>query len=630
MRSAMPSIAILVACAVLPSAAAAAQPITISVDLTEAPRQIVHARLVVPVSPGPLVLHYPKWIPGEHGPTGPIGNLAGLRLTAAGADLAWERDPADMYTFRCTVPAGAREVTIGLDYLVAGQGRFSSGSSATTQLAWLNWNQVLLYPAGRDARELQFAPEVQLPRGWDFGTALPVARHSGDRVAFAPVSLETLIDSPVLAGQHFRHVPLTDEDPASVVLDMACDSPEGLEMPDEMRAAFRRLVVEADAMFGARHFRTYHFLLSLSDHTSHFGLEHHESSDNRVKERMFRDANLRLRHIQLLPHEFVHSWNGKHRRPADLTAPDYQKTLQTELLWVYEGLTQYLSFVLTARSGLRTPEESQEHLAGIAAQMQHNRGRTWRPLEDTAVAAQVVFQAPGAWEAWRRAADFYNEGLLVWLEADALLRERSQGQKSLDDFCRIFFASAPAAPSVRPYSFDDVVAALERVAPHDWRGFLRQRIEIASADAPLGGIETAGWQLVYRDALPATQKALESANDMTDERCSIGLRLAKSGEVADVIPGLAADRAGIGPGMQLVAVNGRKWSPDVLRDALRATSDGQALELLLENAEFFATHRVEYTGGLRYAHIERDEARPDLLTTILQPVPAATTAHRRP
>ncbi|MBI5711784.1 MAG: M61 family metallopeptidase [Candidatus Eisenbacteria bacterium] len=605
--------------AALAPARAADAPITLAVDAREAPRKLLHARLVIPAAPGPLTLCYPKWIPGEHAPTGPIVNLAGPRLSAGGRAIAWTRDSVEMWTFHCVVPEGARTVEADLDFLgpTTDEG-YSAAASATAKLALISWNQVLLYPAGRDMRSLTFAASLTLPQGWKFATPLPVARQTGAVVEFGPVTLETLVDSPVMAGEHFRSLPLNPGDPRPVTLDIAADSPAALELSPEHEAACRRLVAEAGALFGARHYQRYHFLLALSDHIAHFGLEHHECSDDQLPERSLTDATLRLDSATLLPHEYVHSWNGKYRRPADLATPDYLQPMKTDLLWVYEGLTQYLGLLLTARSGLITSAQYADELAVRAAKLDHRPGRAWRPLVDTAVAAQILYEAPPAWASARRGVDFYDEMLLIWLEADALIRLSSGGQRTLDDFCHRFLGGASGTPTVVPYTLDDVVAALNEVAPHDWRGFLAQRVEKVQERAPLGGIEACGWKLTYADSASEVWRASEKDEKEVDLRCSIGLVLGEDGAIKDVVPGMTAAKAGVGPGMKLVAVNERRFSPDLLREVVKGTKAGGALELLVDNGEFFRTCRLSYRDGERYPRLERVAGKPDLLAEIVK------------
>ena len=604
------------------------QPIGLSVDLREAPRRIFHARLTIPVTHGPLTLRYPKWIPGEHGPTGPIQNLTGLKFSVGGNRVAWRRDDVDMFVFHCEVPAGARTLEVELDYVSPTDkgNRAGRGPASTEKLAVLNWNQVLLYPAGKTSDELHYAASLRLPAGWKFGVALPVAKQSGDTVEFAPVSLTTLIDSPLLAGAHFRSVSLPLPGALPHELDLAGDSEASIELSPALERNYTQLVSEGAALFGAHHYTRYHFLLALSDNVRTSGLEHHESSDNRLPERALLDDAERKLGAGLLPHEFVHSWNAKYRRPAGLTTPDYDQPMKGELLWVYEGLTEYLGVLLTARSGLLTPEESREDLARVAAYLDHRPGRTWRPLSDTAVAAQTLYGAPDEWAAWRRGVDFYDESTLIWLDADVLIRQLTRGQRSLDDFCRLFYGGRTGPPEVKPFSFDDVVAAMNQVAPYDWKKFFTERLETTGPRAPLAGLEASGWRLVYTEAPNDLIKATESANDVADFTYSLGFRVRRKlgdendGTVLDVIPGMPAAQAGLAPGMKLVAVNGRRWSPVVLREALRTARAGpDQIKLLLENADYYTTFVVDYRGGDRQPHLERDPSRPDLLSEIIEP-----------
>ena len=598
--------------------AAHAAPITLELDAREAAQKILHSRLVIPAAPGPLTLFYPKWIPGEHGPTGPVTDVAGLRVSALGKPLAWRHDDVDMYALHLDVPPGARAVEVSFDFLLpVGEGRYSEGRSATANLLVLNWNQVVFYPEGKGSDDWTFAARLRLPAGWRFGTALPVAQDAGDRVDFLPVTLTRLVDSPVVAGIYFRRIPLTPGAVPSHFIDMVADSREALEMPPALVAGYQRLVAEAAALFGAQHYQRYHFLYTLSDAVAHFGLEHHESSDNRQGERTLLDADLRKTSVGLLPHEMVHSWNGKYRRPAGLATPDYQEPMKGELLWVYEGLTQYLGFVLQSRSGLAPPEQWRQNLAQTAAYLDQRPGRTWRPLVDTAVQAQLLFGAASEWQEWRRGTDFYNEGLLIWLEADVRIRQLTKGERSLDDFCKQFHGGASGPPQVIPYTFDDIVQTLNTVVPYDWRAFLTERLNVTTARAPLGGITNGGWRLVWADTAADFYATGERARKNVDERYTVGLLLDDGGAITDVVQGGQAARAGIAPGMKLVAVNGRGWTKNILRDAIRATRTlNQPLELLVRNGEFFKTCKVDYKGGGRYPALERDPSKPDLLSEI--------------
>ncbi len=612
------------ACAFLATAAVAAQQATVKldVDATDAPRKILRARLQMPARPGPLTLLYPKWLPGEHAPDGPITDLVGLRMTAGGKPLAWQRDPVDMYAFHLEVPARANAVEVALDFLLPpSSGEFSSGASATAQLLDLSWNEVVLYPKGTNVSDIQYAPTLRLPDGWKFGTALPVMRASETRIEFTPVSLETLVDSPVIAGAYFGSINLTPGEVPLQALDIVADSAAALEIKPEDTRRFSQLVKEENALFGAHHYRDYHFLLTLSDHVAHFGLEHHESSDDRVGENYLTDADARKRGADLLPHEMVHSWNGKYRRPAGLATPDYDQPMKDELLWVYEGLTDYLGNILAARSGLWSQADYREYLALIAAHLDREPGRTWRPLADTTVAAQLLYFARPEGAALRRGTDFYPEGDLIWLEADTLIRQQTQGRRSLDDFCRRFHGGESGPPRVVPYTYDDVLTALNEIAPYDWRQFFQQRVYEINPHAPLGGIDNSGWRLAYTNAVPEMLRLRESAARMTDLSFSLGFTVKEDGYLADVIPGSPADKAGVGVAMKLVAVNGRHWTPENLRAAIKTAVTGRApIELLLENEDYFKTCKVDYHEGEKYPQLERDGSKPDMLSAILKPL----------
>ncbi len=607
-------------------AATPPQPIRITVDLREAPRRIFHAQLEIPAAPGRLTLVYPKWLPGEHAPSGPIADLAGVKFTAAGKPLPWRRDDVDMYAYHCEVPAGANTVEVTLDYLSpSGTGSFSTSPAATAQLAVLSWNTLLLYPRGSRSDEFTYTARLRLPASWKFSTALEVAKESAGEIEFQPVSLTTLVDSPVIAGAYLRAIPLTPGESPTHQIDAAGDSAAAVAMSPELVARYKQLVAETGPLFGARHYQHYRFLLSLSDYLHPFGLEHHQSSDDRAPERMLLDPDLRYIYGDLLPHEFVHSWNGKYRRPAGLDTPDFQQPMRGELLWVYEGLTQYLGNVLAGRSGLWTPEQYRENLAWVAGYLDHRPGRTWRPLADTAIAAQLLYGAREQWAAWRRGVDFYDESELIWLEADATIRRESKGRRSLDDFCRRFFGGSSGPPAVVPYTFDDVVKAMNEVTAHDWQSFFRARLDATAPRAPLGGIEGSGWRLVYNEIPNEHIRATEETSKIIDVQFSLGLILKhdeasrEDGVIEDVIPASAAAQTGIAPGMKLFAVNGRRWSPMVLREALRAAKGStEPIELLVENAEYFKTYRVDYHEGERYPHLARDLAQPDLLGEIIR------------
>jgi predicted metalloprotease with PDZ domain len=603
------------------SGARAPHIITLAVDATDAPGKLFHAREVIPANSGPLTLYYPKWIPGEHGPTGPIINLAGLRFKAGGESLTWRRDPVDMYAFHLDVPQGATTIEADLEFLAPTfAGGFTSGSSTTSHLAVFAWNWILLSPPVPHTDDLLFDASLRLPAGWRYGTALSVQQESHGEVKFRTVSLTTLIDSPVLAAQYFRRFPLSAGKPP-VEMDVAADSPAALDASPQFTDAMRKLVEEAEALFGAEHYDHYNFLLTLSDHVAHFGLEHHQSNDSRVAERALIDEAQGRLALGVLPHEYVHSWNGKYRRPAGLATPNPQTPMQGEMLWVYEGLTQYYGNVLAVRSGLWTPQQYEDTLAQAAANLDHTPGRLWRPLIDTTVAAQLLYQAPPEWSAERRGTDFYNEGVLIWLDADTLIRQLTSGQRSLDDFCRRFHGGQTGPPAVKPYTFDDVVATLHEVAAYDWQGFLNQRLYSTDGHAPLGGIERGGWRLTYNAEQGQRIQDLEAARKQVEMGFSLGLRLNTDGLITDVIPGTPAAQADLGPGMTVVAVDGNGFSPDILRDAVStARTSNKPMQLLVNNEGALITYPIAYHGGQQYPHLVRDGAKPDSLSQIIAPL----------
>jgi predicted metalloprotease with PDZ domain len=602
------------------AAAAPAPHITLAVDASDAPRKMFHAQMMIPTAPGTLTLYYPKWIPGEHGPTGPIQDLAGLKFMANGQPLKWRRDRLDGWTFHVEVPAGASSIEASLDFIspAGPSGIYTGGASATEKMMVVSWNTMLLYPAGWTTDELTYEAALRLPAGWKFGGPLPVASQSGSDVKFKPASLTTLVDSPLIAGEYLRVVPLA-ENPRTE-MDIAADSAGALEAPPELLDHYKSMIDQAQKLFGAHHYREYHFVYSLSDHVAHFGLEHHESNDSRVDERTMVDPQKGLLEAGLLTHEYVHSWNGKYRRPADLSTPDYQKPMQDDLLWVYEGLTSYLGDILSARSAVRTPEQFRDVVARMAAELDHRPGRTWRNLQDTADGVPAMQGAPEQWESWRRSLDYYDEDVLNWLWVDTIIREQTQGKKSMDDFCHLFHGGQSGPPEVKTYSFDEVVNTLNQVAPYDWRGFWTERLQNHGPGAPLGGIERSGWKLVY-DATPSDLlKAEEDKEKTVDAAYSLGLLLNEDGKIADTIEGMPAAKVGIGPGMKVVAVNGKRFSREVLRDTLRAgTSSTEPLELLVENTEYYRTYRIDYHGGEKYPHLVRDESKPDVLGEIIKP-----------
>jgi predicted metalloprotease with PDZ domain len=595
--------------------------IQLTVDATQTPQHILTIHETIPAHAGAFTLYYPKWIPGDHQPSGPIGNVAGLKFQTGGKVIPWRRDLLDVFTFHITVPEGASSVEADFQYLDGGGGPF--GGSTTDKLVDINWDEMLLYPAGTPAQHLMFAAHLVLPEGWKFGTALPLESASGNQATFKPAALNRLVDSPLVAGEYYRDVDITPPgEPIHHEIDIVADSATALNMPPEFQKQLTNLVAESGKLFGARHYRDYHFLLTLSNHTAHFGLEHHESNDSRTMERAFLTPNGRRGLGGLLPHEFVHSWNGKFRRPADLSAPYYEAPMQTDLLWVYEGLTDYLGHLLAARSGIWTPEQFREYLANTAAELGPGRpGRTWRPLQDTADAVPGMFRGFSLMN-WRRGVDYYPEGDLLWLEVATIIHDQSHGKKSFEDFCHSFYGGPNDGPQLKPYTFDELVAALNHVQPYDWAGFFHERLGSTSAEAPVGGIEAGGWKVDYTEKPPAFAGRGRFAGGV-NAAYSIGLRLGGDGSVQDSIVGKPAFKAGIVPGMRVVAVNGRSFTPALLNDVLEASkSSTQQIQFLVLGDDYYHTYTVEYEGGPRFPHLVRVEGKPDLLDDLAKPLAA--------
>ena len=603
-------------------------PITVEVDATRATQGVFHSHLVLPVSPGPLVLTYPKWIPGEHSPTGPVQQLVGLRFTAAGEVLEWRRDTVDMFAFHLTVPAGAREIEADFDYLSPPDsfgGGYGETPNATAHLAVVLWNQQVLAPRGVASDALTFRPSIVLPSGWEFDSALEVVSRTANRADFAALSLTALVDSPLLAGEHFRSYPIVEGE-APVRLSLAADDAADLAVPEARLAQLRRVVAEAQELFGARPYRRYVWLVALTGAMDPNGLEHPESSDNRLPPHVFSDEGVGLAELRILPHEYVHSWNGKHRRPKGLATGDYERPMAGELLWIYEGLTRYLGDVmLSTRAGIRPPEATREYLAWMVSQLEDARpGRRWRPLVDTAVAVQLGVDAPGAGTAMRRPLDYYEEAALIWLEADMKVRELSGGARSLDDFCRRFFGrSTPetgGTPTLAPYAFGEVLATLDELAPYDWRGFFAERVERVQEHAPTGGLEAAGWKLAYRAERNHFMAGREKTRETIDWSYGLGIKTDDDGELLEVVQDSPAFAAGLAPGGKLVGVDGVEFSPEALRSGMeRAVAAGRPLALLVERRGELRTAEVTLVRGAVFPHLERIAATPDALARIFAP-----------
>lgn len=595
-------------------------PVRIEVDASNLAQRIVRVRQTIPVTAGKLTLLYPQWLPGNHAPRGPIDKIAGLTFTADGQKLPWKRDPSNVYAFHLEVPGGARTVLAQYDYLTPtdrAQGRVVM----TPAMLNLQWNAVVLYPAGHHASQIQYLPSVTYPRGWQAATALDGASRAGDTVTYDSVPLDILVDSPVFAGRHFRQIDLAPNAKVPVRLNVVADLAKQLDAKPEHLALHRRMVEQALKVFGAQHYDHYDFLLSLSGQMSGIGLEHQRSSENGVAGGYFIDWDQKTGSTDLLAHEFVHSWNGKYRRPADLWVADYSQPMADSLLWLYEGQTQFWGNVLNARSGLRPLEAARDAMALVAASYAENRpGQSWRSVQDTTNDPVISARGPKPYRNQQMSEDYYSGGMLIWLEADALIREKTGDRKSMDDFAKAFFGREDGVwKTQHTYTFEDVVATLDGVVEHDWTGFLRDRLD---GRQPLtGGIAASGWKLVFKDEPNAYAKArAKDGNGAADFIHSLGLYLDKAGQIEDVRWDGPAFNAGLGSGTTVIAVDGREYGKEALEDAIRAASETKApITLLVKEFDRYRTVELDYTGGLRHPHLERIAGTPDRLGKLFAP-----------
>lgn len=604
---------------------AAKAPIRITADLSDAPRKLYHAEVDLPVSAGPLTLITPQWIPGTHMPAGPAQDITGVVFTANGQPLAWRRDDVNLYEFHLTIPEGITDLHAHIDCIVHDR--------VSQKLAVLEWEKLLLYPAHIPVRDISIQPSLIVPAGWGIGTALsPIGNGvfpvpaSGETTRFAATDVEQLQDSPVIIGQYFREFALAPEISPKHFIDVAADTPEGSNLRAPLLAEIANLVREADKMYASHHYNQYHFLLTVSDVAGPDGLEHGQSSNNGVGKKDFSDPSHQVAVSDLLAHEFTHSWNGKYRRPVGLYQPDFATPQQGALLWVYEGMTQYLGNVLAARSGLKSQSEYRDVLAFTAASLDYTPGREWRSTGDTAVAASVL-RGPGrVWASWMRGQDYYFEGELLWLDADTLIRKTTGNQKSLNDFERIFLGKdGNTGPLIAPYNFDELVAALNQVIPYDWATFLQERVDRIHPRADLDGVERGGYKLVYRDKPSASQKTLEEAFPEyvggMDEWYSIGIQLGTDGSILDVRRHGPADKPGIEPGSKIIGVNGQIYSADQLKAAIReAKGNREPIHLIVQNDVFLTTAEIDYHDGERYPALERIADTPAYMDDILKPL----------
>jgi predicted metalloprotease with PDZ domain len=593
--------------------------VSLQVDASDTVQGIFRAHETIPVKAGALTLLYPQWIPGDHSPTGPISMLAGLQITANGKRIAWKRDEYNVYAFHLDVPDGVSSIDVSFQYL---SGRTDNeGFEITDRMMDLEWSKTLLYPAGYFSRGITFAPSVTLAHGWQLGTALETASQSGDVVTFKPVTLNNLVDSPIYAGLYFKRVDLNPGGDAPVHLDIVADAPKYLEMTPEQLKVHRALVTQAVKLFGSHHYDHYDFLFSLSDQLGGNGTEHHQSSENGLGADYFTAWSDSAPDRDLLAHEYTHSWNGKFRRPADLWTPNFNVPMGDSLLWVYEGQTQYWGFVLTARSGMWNAEQFRDAVAMDVANYERNRvGFQWRTLEDTTNDATAARRSSLPYRSWQMSEDYYSGGQMMWFAVDAKIRSLTHDHKSLDDFAHAFFGVDNGSYVTKTYTFDDVVSALNGVAPYDWASFLHAHVD--ELNPPFASdFEATGWKLVYTDKESDYEKQYndrpQSSRHLYNFAWSIGLTMTDKGEVNDVRWNGPAFKAGVSTGATVVAVNGQDYSSDVLKSAIAAAKGSSApIQLLLKYQGGFRTVPVDYHDGLQYPHLVRIEGTPDYLSEI--------------
>jgi len=577
--------------------------IRLDIDASDTQRGAYRVTETIPLTSGTrnLTLLFPQWLPGNHGPRGPLAELVDVRFLADGKPVTWQRDPVEVFAFHVDLPAGARGLTakfIHTSPLQTAEGRVTM----TAEMLNLQWEKMSLYPAGHYVRRIRIKPTVTFPKGWTAAAALDGAQSSGDKVSWAETDYETLVDSPIFAGINFRKWSLGH----SVTLNVVADEPELLAVSNENVAKFSSLVEEALAVFGKPAFDRYEFLLALTDRMGGIGLEHLRSSENQMEPKNFIDWEGMDWDRNVLPHEFSHSWNGKYRRPARLWTPDYRQPMQDNLLWVYEGQTQFWGLVLAARSGVQTKDTVLGMLAGQAGLYSDQPGRGWRSVEDTTLDPVFGARKPKPYGSLARGEDYYNEGALIWLEADQVIRSGTGGRKGLDDFARSFFSYDGGGLRAKTYEFDDVVAALNAVYPYDWAAFLHRRIAGTGQPAPVAGIERGGYRLVWRDAPNPFDKArMDDAKNLSLYH-SLGVTIDREGMVTGTRWDSPAFNAGVVTGAKIVAVNGRAYDAEKIQQAITAAKGTtKPIELLIKRGDRFIAAQVNYNGGLRWPWLAR-------------------------
>jgi len=593
--------------------------LVLKVDASDTVQNIFRVKESIPAKPGKMTLLYPQWVPANHGPSSPINQFAGLKISANGKPVTWHRDNVNVFAFHVEVPAGTRTLDLEYQFLSpteANQGR----TTMTPEILGIQWHAVTMYPAGYYTRRIPIQATVTVPQGWQYGSALELDERKGDDLVFKTTDLETFVDSPLFAGHYFKRYDLDPGAKIPVHMNVVADTAEAVEAKPEQLELHRNLIKQAYKLFQSQHYKHYDFLFALSDEFGGVGREHHQSSENGVKLDYFTDWNKAESMRGLLPHEFTHSWDGKFRRPAGQDVPDFNTPLQNDLLWVYEGQTQFWGQVLSARSGLQKSASVRDQIAVNAARYSSIAGREWRTVQDTTYDPIINSRRPLGWSSYQRSEDYYNEGALIWLDVDTKLREMSGDKLSLDDFARKFYGVKDGMNTALHYTFDDVVKTLNSIQPYDWASFLHTRVE-ELGPAPLDGLARAGWKLVFTDKQTEYLKSVEDRSKSADFIYSLGFNVGSEGKIESIQWDGAGFKAGLSGNTTLLAVNGRAYKPELLRAAVTAAKDSKKpIDLLVKHGQQYRTVSLAYYGGLRYPRLERIEGTKDRLEILLSPL----------
>lgn len=574
----------------------------LDIDATDITRGVYRVTQTIPVAAGTtrLTVMLPQWLPGNHSPRGPLAELVDLQFFSGDQKLNWKRDPVEVFAFHVDVPQGAKEVIakfIHTSPLQTSEGRITM----TQEMLNLQWEKMSLYPAGHYVRQIKVVPSVTIPAGWTAAAALDGVQQQGNKLTWGETSYEVLVDSPIFAGKYFRKWDLGQ----NITLNVVADKPEQLNAKPEQIQLHRNLVTEARLAFGANHFDRYEFLLALTDRMGGIGLEHHRSSENQLEPGAFLEWDKYEFDRNLLPHEYAHSWSGKYRRPARLWTPDYRQPMQDDLLWTYEGQDQFWGTVLAARSGLQSKDMVLGMLASWAGNFATQPGRRWRSVEDTGHDPIFANRKPKPYASLSRNEDYYTEGALVWLEIDQILREKTGGKKSIDDFAKAFFGMNDGDYGQLTFEVDEIITKLNAIAPHDWAKFIDTRINTPGQPAPVMGIEKGGYRLIWKEEPNPFDKARFADAKVVSLTYSLGISLDKDGKVTSTQWDSPAFNAGIVSGSKVLAVNGNTYDGDGIKDAVTAAKSGAPVQLVVQRGNRVETVSIAYKDGLRYPWLER-------------------------